>query len=138
MLRVNKKTEYGVLALLHLASRPDQVASVREIAEQCGIPETLLSKIMQSMKSVGMVSAVYGNHGGYRLSRELAQISLLDVNQVLVGPVQVAECLEPGNGECPALSNCAIVSPMTVLNQKLIQLFQSTSLEQLATRKAAS
>ena len=137
MLRVNKKLEYGIIALLHLAAKPEKVASVREIAETCHIPETLLSKIMQAMKNQGIVSAVYGNHGGYRLSRDLAQITLLDINQILVGPVQVAECLEPGNQQCPAKSSCTIVSPMTVLNQKIINLFESTSVEALASRKVA-
>ena len=137
MLRVNKKTEYGILALLHLASQADRVASVREIAEACNIPETLLSKIMQKMKNVGILGAVYGNQGGYRLNRELAEISLLDINQVLVGPVRVAECLEPGNDNCPAKDCCTIVAPMNVLNQKITNLFQSTSLEALAPRKVA-
>jgi Rrf2 family protein len=137
MLRVNKKTEYGVIALLYLSDKTDKVASVREIAGASGISETLLSKIMQRMKNAGMVSAVYGNHGGYRLNRELADISLLDLTQTLDGPVRVAECLEEGNHECPAKSSCKIVTPMGVLNQKIISLFQSTSLEALATRKVA-
>jgi len=135
MLRVNRKTEYGILALLHLANQPERVSSVREIAERCNIPETLLSKIMQRMKNVGIVGAVYGNHGGYRLNRDLAHISLLDINQVLVGPVRVASCLEPGSEQCPVQGNCAILSPMNVLNQKIITLLQSTSLETLAQRK---
>lgn len=136
MLRVNKKIEYGVIALLHLASQPDKVASVREIAAQCGVPETLLSKIMQSMKTVGIVASVHGNQGGYRLNKDLSQISLLDINQCLVGPVRVAECLEPGNGECPAQKSCTIVTPMQVLNQKIINLFQDTSLETLSKKRA--
>jgi Rrf2 family protein len=137
MLRVNKKLEYGILALLHLAAEPEKMASVREMSSVCNIPETLLSKIMQAMKNRGIVSAVYGNHGGYRLNRDLSQISLLDINEVLVGPVQVAECLEPGNQHCPVKDHCVIVEPMNVLNQKLIRLFQSTSLEALAPRKVA-
>ena len=137
MLRVNKKIEYGVIALLYLASKPDKVASVREIAKTSRIPETLLSKVMQAMKSDGLVSAVYGNHGGYRLSRELSQINLLELTQALDGPVRVAECLEPGNEHCPAKATCSIASPMGVLNDKIISLFQATSLETLASRKAA-
>ena len=137
MLRVNKKIEYGIIALLHLGSQPRAVASVREIAKTCHIPETLLSKIMQTMKAAGYVEAVYGNHGGYRLTKDLSEISLLDVNQVLDGPVQVTECLEPGNDHCPVQHSCQIVTPMSVLNQKIINLFQATSLEALAKRKVA-
>lgn len=137
MLRVNKKIEYGVIALLYLANKSDQVASVREMSETCGISETLLSKIMQSMKNDGIVSAHYGNQGGYRLSKVLSEINLLDLTRTLVGPVQVTECLEPGNEECPVKSSCTIVTPMTVLNKKIMELFQSTSLETLAGRKEA-
>ena len=137
MLRVSKKVEYGVIALLHLASQPDHTACVREIASACNIPEPLLSKIMQSLKNKGFVSAVYGNHGGYSLTRDLASISLLDVNQLFAGPVQVAECLN-GSNECPAKKSCSIVAPMDVLNQKIIRLFQSTSLQSLSDKRVAA
>jgi Rrf2 family protein len=137
MFRVNKKLEYGIIALLYLAAETDQRASVREIASTCNIPETLLSKIMQTMKNGGFVSATHGNHGGYRLTRPLSEINLLEITQVLVGPVRVAECLEPGNEHCPVKSACTIISPMNQLNQKIITLFQGTSLDTLASRKAA-
>lgn len=134
MLRLNKKTEYGIIALLYLDNQADKVASVREMAESCQIPETLLSKIMQSMKNKGYVNAHYGNQGGYKLAQDLSKISLLDVNNTLVGPVQVAECLEPGNVTCPVKTNCSILTPMALLNQKIIDLFQETTIQALAIR----
>lgn len=137
MLRVNKKLEYGIIALLYLASREEKSASVREMAEACHLPETLLSKIMQSMKGEGYVAAIHGNQGGYRLNRDLAEINLLGLTQTLVGPVMVAECLEPGNEGCPVGTSCTIMSPMHNLNQRIIKLFEGTSLESLATRKVA-
>ncbi len=136
MFKVNKKMEYGIIALLYLDGKADKVASVREIATECGVPETLLSKIMQTMKNESFVSAVYGNHGGYRLNQNLAHISLLDLTRSLVGPLHVASCLEAGNKECPAHSQCSIIAPMSVLNDKIVDLFQSTSVETLANRKA--
>lgn len=137
MFRVNKKLEYGIIALLYLASREDRAASVREMAEACHLPETLLSKIMQTMKAKGFVAAIHGNQGGYRLNQNLADISLLGLNHALVGPLQVAECLEPGNRQCPVGNRCAIASPMQLLNQRIIQLFETTSVESLAARKVA-
>jgi Rrf2 family protein len=136
MLRVNKKVEYGIIALLYLDGKQDKVASVREMATSCKVPETLLSKIMQSMKGVGFVHAVHGNQGGYRLEKNLSDISLLDLTEVLSGPVQVAECLGPEDS-CQLKETCTIISPMNVLNQKIIQMFQQTSLESLSGRKIA-
>ena len=128
--------EYGIIALLYLDKKDDKTASVREIASECGVPETLLSKIMQTMKNENLVNAVYGNHGGYRLNQSLAEINLLDLSRTLVGPLHVASCLEPGKKQCPAHSHCTIITPMAVLNEKITQLFQATSLETLVNRKA--
>lgn len=136
MLRLNKKIEYGVIALLYLSNKEDRAASVREMASQCGISETLLSKIMQSMKNRGFVVASHGNQGGYRLNREISQINLLELTHLLAGPVQVAECLDPKGGDCPIKENCAIASPMHLLNTKIMKLFEQTSLETLSGRKA--
>jgi Rrf2 family protein len=127
---------YAILALLYLNGKEDKIASVREISAFSKTPETLLSKIMQAMKNAGLVAAVYGNHGGYRLERELSQINLLNLTEVLAGPVQVTECLEPGNETCPVKTNCSIIAPMNLLNQKIIHLFEETSLESLAGKRA--
>lgn len=138
MIKVNKKIEYGVLALLYLDSKEEKAASVREISSSCGVPEALLSKIMQSIKSVGYVQAQYGNQGGYKLAKTLSEISLLGITEVLDGPIQVTDCLEPGNHACPAKESCTIIDPMNVLNKKIIELFQSTSIAQLSSERHLS
>lgn len=137
MLRMNKKMEYGMMALLYLDTKSDKTASVREIAELHSIPEQLLSKVMQSLKTNQMVSAVYGNQGGYHLNRNLGEITLLELSQTVVGPVQVAACLD-GKQDCPAHSGCTIVSPMMHLNQMVVRLFQQTTLASLIQQGALS
>lgn len=138
MFRVNKKLEYGVIALLYLSRRNEAVASAREISKDCGIPLALLSKVLQAMKNAGLVAAVHGNHGGYTFSRPLTNINLLELTRALVGPIQVAECLSPGKVTCPAHEKCTIVTPMTKLNQRIVDLFQQTSVENLMNRKVAT
>lgn len=136
MFRVNKKIEYGIHALLHLANKTDQTACVREISSESFIPEALLGKIMQSLKNAGLVKAIQGTHGGYQLDRELQEINLLELTEILVGPIAVAECLEPKPTEkCSMQPHCKIAHPMANLNQKIIRLFQSMSIEELAQRK---
>ena len=124
-----------MMALLYLQGKQDRAASVREIAEHHGIPEPLLSKVMQSLKSNLLVSSVYGNHGGYRLNRDLSQITLYELSRSVVGPVQVAACLEPGKEACPVSAGCTILTPMSHLNQMIVQLFQETTLETLSQKE---
>ncbi len=137
MFRVNKKLEYGVIALLYLASEDKKIASVRGMSLDCKIPVTLLSKVMQLMKNAGFVTAVHGNQGGYTLSRPLTEINLLELSRALVGPVAVVECLAEGKPKCPTQEGCTIITPMTLLNQRIVSLFETTSVENLLNRKVA-
>ena len=44
MLRLSKKADYALIAMKHLALRPDEAASsAREIAEQYDIPVELMA-----------------------------------------------------------------------------------------------
>ncbi|MBI4403991.1 MAG: Rrf2 family transcriptional regulator [Deltaproteobacteria bacterium] len=141
MLRVNKKLEYAILALLYLASKPHRVASVREISSDCHIPEALLSKIMQTLKASGFVAALHGNQGGYCLTCDLASVSLFDLMQNIVRDVGLVDCIRNRHGMddvfCTARPNCALAAPMRSLNQRIVQLFRSTSLKELAMVKGA-
>jgi len=134
MLRINKKTEYGILALLYLDSLNQKVASVREISSHCSIPEPLLGKIMQKLKKHFLVSPVYGNSGGYRLAKGLTDINLQTLNEILSGPVRLVECLQAEKHSCPAQSKCSIATPMHTLNQKILGFFEATTLHSLIER----
>ena len=49
MLRLSKKADYALMAMKHLARKPDASASTsaREIAEQYDIPVELMAKVLQ-------------------------------------------------------------------------------------------
>ena len=51
MLRLSKKSDYALIAMKHLAMRPDggASASAREIAESYDIPLELLAKVLQRL-----------------------------------------------------------------------------------------
>ena len=54
MLRLSKKADYALMAMKHLAIRPDAAsASAREIAEQYDIPVELMAKVLQRLARRG-------------------------------------------------------------------------------------
>ncbi len=65
-----KKADYALIAMKHLAIRPDAAsASAREIAEQYDIPVELMAKVLQRLARRGLVTSHQGTRGGYRLAR---------------------------------------------------------------------
>ena len=70
MLRLSKKADYALMAMKHLAIRPDAAsASAREIAEQYDIPIELMAKVLQRLARRGLLTSHQGTRGGYRLAR---------------------------------------------------------------------
>ena len=70
MLRLSKKADYALMAMKHLAMRPDAPsASAREIAEQYDIPIELMAKVLQRLARRGLLTSHQGTRGGYRLGR---------------------------------------------------------------------
>ena len=67
-LRISKKGEYGLAALIYIASKPVGRRSFRdEIARHCGIPKNYLARILCRLKEAGILGAVRGANGGYFL-----------------------------------------------------------------------
>src|SRR5262247_371394 len=82
---VSAKTEYACIAVLELAVRHGggEPVRIREISAAHGIPSRFLVQILLQLKSAGLVHSVRGAAGGYQLSREPDEITLLDVMTVV-------------------------------------------------------
>ena len=69
-LKVPKKVEYGLIALVHISScDPEIPVSRAQIAESNRLPVELLGKVLQELNRAGLISSVQGVRGGYRLAR---------------------------------------------------------------------
>ena len=93
--------EYALRALVQLARLPKESSILgRDLARQARIPKNYLVKILVSLRNVGMVEAVRGRGGGYRLSKPPDQILLIEVFEVFEGIRSRPGCLLGENAEC--------------------------------------
>ncbi|MDO8643696.1 MAG: Rrf2 family transcriptional regulator [bacterium] len=139
MLRFNKKTEYALLAIEHIAIKGPSanngvVSSVREISEVYHIPFPVLAKVMQRLASQGLIKATQGINGGYQLAKPSDNISLADLVEIFDGPLAVAECFKKERISCPQWSDCTIKNPFMLLNQKIQKLLTETTIADLAMK----
>jgi len=106
MMRVSTRTRYGLRALGALAgSYGNGPLSVRAIAQEERLPVKYLERLFVTLKGAGLVTAVRGAGGGYVLTRGPEDIRLLDVFEVLEGPPDPVECLQP-EVACPHETAC--------------------------------
>jgi Rrf2 family cysteine metabolism transcriptional repressor len=97
------KAEYGVRLLVELgrqhgtAGTPTPV-SLKAIAEAEALPLAYLERIVALLKKAGLVEATRGAHGGYRLTREPAEIHMDEVVLALEGAVAPMTCFVAEDG----------------------------------------
>lgn len=104
---VTRETDYAVRCVLFLAHEKDQVASVGEIADQMHIPKSFLAKILQRLVREGIVESIRGVNGGFRLLRDPAHITLLEVLTAIQGVAPVNACAIDKR-RCNLSSRCGV------------------------------
>jgi len=131
-MRLTAKSEYGVLAAIDLACNYGAgPVSAREIAERRGIPPRFLEQIFVSLRRAELVTAVRGAKGGFTLSREPAEITVLDVVEALEGPLASSMCDHSRDEGCGKSTTCAAAPVWARATSALRNVFASTSLASL-------
>ncbi len=92
-MRLSKKSEYGLRALIALTHNYDQRSLRRvDIAESQQIPMGFLETILLELKRAGMLGSRPGAQGGYRLIQNPEDVSLGQVIRILDGPLAPIAC----------------------------------------------
>ncbi|MDP2318737.1 MAG: Rrf2 family transcriptional regulator [Acidobacteriota bacterium] len=138
MLRLSKKSDYALLAMKHLATRPDGSgsSSAREISESYDIPLELLAKVLQRMVRARLLVSVQGTRGGYRLGRPAATISVADVIQSVDGPVTVTACSDDDH-TCDQYTKCNIRDPLWKIKNRILDALNTVSVAEMAAEADA-
>lgn len=59
----------------------------RQLALEVGVPRTFASQVLGDLIHAGLAVSSFGAHGGYRLARDPAEVSLLEVVEAGEGPL---------------------------------------------------
>jgi len=91
------KAEYGVRLLVELGRQQEQFGpghpvSLKAIAEAEGLPLAYLERIVALLKKADIVESTRGAHGGYRLARDPAELTMDEVVVALEGGVTPMTC----------------------------------------------
>jgi Rrf2 family protein len=131
VLRISRKIDYGLRAMIYLASIPgDTVVPFREIARQMAVPEDFLAKILKTLVDQGLVRSTRGPHGGYALARPSAGISFLDVIEAVEGPIALNVCLD-GDDACGRSGTCTMVSVWKAGQERMLDVYRHAKLSEL-------
>ena len=86
MLAITTKSPYAVKALAELARRGGEApVPIGEIASARGIPVQFLEGLFATLRRAGILQSQRGVKGGYRFARPPAEVTVLEVVELLEG-----------------------------------------------------
>jgi Rrf2 family protein len=124
MFCLHRKTDYALIALEHLALRPAEVLSAREIAGAHELPLPMLMKLLKRLHPFGVLRSVRGANGGYQISASLEQITLYDLIRTVEGHDPT---IRGGVGQ----TSSPVQEPILALHDKLRRFLKDVRLSDL-------
>ncbi|MEX0806262.1 MAG: Rrf2 family transcriptional regulator [Patescibacteria group bacterium] len=127
---LTSRGDYGILLMASLAKDPDnRPRSLAEIASSCRLPQTFLEQIAFELRKAQLLGAQRGRNGGYRLSRRPEMISLVEILEVLEGPIRTVPCQD---SQCTLIA-CPTRGFWEVLQRHLHKTLQRITLADLVS-----
>ncbi len=131
MLKVSRKFEYGLHAVMYLARKePNAIVTVKEMSAEIGFSQEFMAKAMQNLKKAGLAFSVQGVKGGYRLAKSPDQITVSDIGRATEGAPHLMRC-SVERGKCEIVDTCSHRSYMFTLEKKIDSLLAETTVSAL-------
>ena len=99
-MKLTRASSYALHAVAFMAvQKHDRPVASHNIAQARGIPERFLLKVLKPLVSARVLLSIKGPNGGYRLARQPADISMLEILEAVDGPIRgQAPFSEENNG----------------------------------------
>lgn len=78
-MKLQLASRHALFAMMELAAQPGRQVSAAEIAEKYRLSGNHLAKVLRRLGRAGLVEAARGIGGGYRLTADPEQITLLEL-----------------------------------------------------------
>jgi FeS assembly SUF system regulator len=131
MLRLSKMTDYAVVVMGQLASRPDCRQSAASIAEKTGLPTATVGQVLKALSISNLVDGTRGAYGGYLLSRSPSAISVAEIVVAMDGPVAITACVDGADDPCNVQAGCLLRGSWDAVNSAIEGALKGVTLEDM-------
>lgn len=101
MFKLSSGFKSGLRTLTLLAQAdPTHPLPISEMAPALELSDKYLEQLLMALRRAGLVRSVRGASGGFHLSQNPANITLLEVLRALQGPVELCDCNQPDCRDC--------------------------------------
>lgn len=130
LVKIPESVSLALHSMAVLADRPDDVITTKDIAGILGASSAHLAKVLKTLEHTGYVRSTRGPSGGFQIAGDSDEITLMDIYQVMEGPLQTEGCLL-ATPICKG-NECVFGETIHMLEDQFRENLANTSLRQLA------
>ena len=133
-MRLTAKGRYAVTAMLDLAvHQGSSPISLADISERQGISLSYLEQLFSKMRRSNLVSSVRGPGGGYKLSRDSANICVAEIVDSVDEKLDATSC--GGRADCHQGETCLTHELWSDLSAQIHQFLSQIDLASIIERR---
>jgi len=87
MISITTKSPYALAALVELAGAGEDPVPIGELARRRDVPAQFLEQLFATLRRAGVVKSQRGVKGGYLFDRKPEEVTVLEVVEILDGPL---------------------------------------------------
>ena len=131
-MKISTRGRYAIRVMLDLAEHDQgEYIPLTDIAKRQDISEKYLEAIVSLLVKAGLLTALRGKKGGYKLTRTPDQYSLNDILTVTEGAFAPVACLENEVNTCERASDCKTLKVWTDFQKLVNDYFSGITLDSL-------
>lgn len=132
---ITRATEYAIRAILYMSTQPQgEIVYKRDICRSQDITPAFLTKILQPLIKEGIVGSQRGVGGGFYLTKDPSEITILDVVKSQEGPVYLNQCLIE-QGSCSREFFCPVHGVWKEIREEFMETLSRHNFATLAEQQ---
>lgn len=131
-MQLTSFTDFGLRALMRMASAPERAFSAAEIAAEFNISRNHLAKAIAALARGGIITTRRGGGGGARLARPAAEIRLGEVVRLLSSDQALVECFRADGGACILTGRCGLQPRFAAAREAFLAKLDESTLADIA------
>lgn len=134
-MKLSKKGEYALKAMIALARAGGTAITITEIATRQALPKKFLEQILLALKAAGLVRSKAGPRGGYELADDARSISIGRILEAVEEPIS-----HPQNGRSgeAATAPAGVAAIFQDIRQYVRLKLDTVTLQELADQAVSS
>ena len=135
MLKITRLADYAVSIIYAFSGSEKEILSSQDIIEKTKLHKATVNKLLAQLVKTNFLEPFRGTKGGYRLKKDLDNISIRELIEAIEGPVLLTDCLNKNANNCNLFDVCNTKYIWSFVNTEINNTLENIKIKDIKKKK---